>query len=66
MMEFMNRLTDKLGWETKVFDEALVAKWKTEALEALGIDISDKMVDWASAFHCWFPLPLCGNHHRVP
>ena len=50
MMEFMNRLTDKTGWETKVFDEALVAKWKAEALEAADVDISEKMVDWVSCF----------------
>ena len=51
MMELMNRLTDKTGWETKVFDEEIVAKWKAEAIGAPEIDISENMVDWVSHFH---------------
>ena len=48
-------MTDKPNWETKVFDEALVAKWKAEALGASNVDISEKMVDWASTFRYLFP-----------
>jgi hypothetical protein len=32
MMILMDRLTDKPNWHEKVFDEAIVAKWRTEAL----------------------------------
>jgi hypothetical protein len=33
MMGIMDRLTDKENWHKKVFDEAIVAKWRKEALE---------------------------------
>ena len=46
MMEFMNRITDKPGWEKKVFDEIITKKWKSEALSAPSIDISERMVNW--------------------
>ncbi len=32
MMLLMDRLTDKPNWHEKVFDDAIVAKWRTEAL----------------------------------
>ena len=32
MMLLMDRLTDKPNWNEKVFDEAIVAKWRAEAL----------------------------------
>ena len=65
-MEFMNRLTDKMGWETKVFDEALVAKWKVEALEAADVDISEKMVDWASSFKISSPCAFIDHRSSYP
>ena len=46
----MNRLTDKPGWEKKIFDKNIVAKWKNEALSAPGVDISEKMVEWVSQY----------------
>lgn len=30
MLEFINQITDKPGWETKVFNDDIVAKWKEE------------------------------------
>ncbi|KAK8112328.1 uncharacterized protein PG998_008785 [Apiospora kogelbergensis] len=33
MLAVMDTLTDKPGWHTKVFDEAIVAKWRAEALQ---------------------------------
>ncbi|PGH14080.1 hypothetical protein AJ80_06084 [Polytolypa hystricis UAMH7299] len=33
MMVLMDRLTDKVDWHKKVFDEEIVAKWRKEALE---------------------------------
>jgi hypothetical protein len=31
MMEFINQITDKPGWEDKIFDEEIVARWRAEA-----------------------------------
>ncbi|KAK4443544.1 hypothetical protein QBC34DRAFT_416930 [Podospora aff. communis PSN243] len=31
MMSFINTITDKPDWETKVFDDKIVAKWREEA-----------------------------------
>jgi hypothetical protein len=31
MMLFMDRLTDKVGWEKKVFDSDITAKWQEAA-----------------------------------
>jgi hypothetical protein len=46
MMSLMNEITDKPAWNTKVFDQAMTAKWRSEALAKENIDISEKMVDW--------------------
>ena len=62
-MEFMNRITDKMGWEEKVFDEALVAKWKAEVLEAPEVDISEKIVDWASTSR--YVTPVRGYQKNI-
>lgn len=32
MLKAMNQLTDKKEWELKVFDEAIVGKWREEVL----------------------------------
>lgn len=32
MMHVMDRLTDKVDWHKKVFDDKIVAKWRAEAL----------------------------------
>jgi hypothetical protein len=32
MMNIMDRLTDKEGWHTKVFDDGIVSKWRQEAM----------------------------------
>ncbi|KAF7977248.1 hypothetical protein HWV62_4363 [Athelia sp. TMB] len=37
MMRLMNAITDKPGWNSKVFDEEIVAKWKSEAMSASGV-----------------------------
>ncbi|EIM84066.1 uncharacterized protein STEHIDRAFT_83029 [Stereum hirsutum FP-91666 SS1] len=46
MMRLMNQLTDKPGWEEKVFDDEISDKWKAEALATPGIDITESMVDY--------------------
>ena len=33
MLAVMDKLTDKPGWHTKVFDDAIVARWRVEALQ---------------------------------
>ena len=48
MMELMNRITDKQDWHEKVFNDAISAEWKQEALamHTDKVQISQKMVDW--------------------
>jgi hypothetical protein len=46
MMEIMNRITDKVGWEVKVFDEKITQRWRKEAMGIEGRDVSEKMMDW--------------------
>ncbi|KAI9722671.1 MAG: hypothetical protein M1812_001602 [Candelaria pacifica] len=45
MMRFIEQITDKPSWNTKVFDEAITGRWKEEALATEGMDISEQMVD---------------------
>ncbi|EFQ99111.1 hypothetical protein MGYG_02124 [Nannizzia gypsea CBS 118893] len=46
MIHVMNDITDKPGWEDKVFDMNITAKWRRELLEDDTLDITEKMVDW--------------------
>ncbi|KAL0059164.1 hypothetical protein AAF712_014136 [Marasmius tenuissimus] len=43
MLAVMNEITDKPEWEVKVFDDAIVGKWKEEALSREGVDFSEKI-----------------------
>ncbi|RXW16608.1 hypothetical protein EST38_g9247 [Candolleomyces aberdarensis] len=47
MLRFMNQVTDKAGWTTKIFDKTIIAKWKEETvgLPDTGIEakISEEM-----------------------
>ncbi|KZP11236.1 hypothetical protein FIBSPDRAFT_1050866 [Athelia psychrophila] len=47
MMGLMNQITDKPDWDIKIFDDAIIAKWRSEALQTP--DISEKMIDFC--FH---------------
>ncbi|KAF2802928.1 uncharacterized protein BDZ99DRAFT_468593 [Mytilinidion resinicola] len=47
MLAMVNQITDKPEWARKVFDEEIVAKWRTEALTDEGHGFSSKMFD-----HC--------------
>lgn len=47
MLRVMNALTDKPNWNSKIFDEAIVAKWKEEALKMRFI--SEKTWEWCLA-----------------
>lgn len=43
MMTLMDRLTDKPDWHKKVMDEAIVAKWRKEALEQSERELFDEI-----------------------
>ncbi|KAJ2932776.1 hypothetical protein H1R20_g4321, partial [Candolleomyces eurysporus] len=47
MLRFMNQVTDKPGWTTKVFDDTIIAKWKKESIglpeTSIETEISEKM-----------------------
>ncbi|KAI1938132.1 hypothetical protein LOZ66_003721 [Ophidiomyces ophidiicola] len=45
MIRIMEAITDKPGWEMKVFDDNIVNKWRAE-LAAMGNPPTKKMVDW--------------------
>ncbi|KAF7968069.1 hypothetical protein HWV62_32055 [Athelia sp. TMB] len=49
MMRLMNEITDKPDWDSKIFDETIVAKWKAEALSADQGDVTQKMVNYCIA-----------------
>ena len=44
----INQLTDKKGWEKKVFDKGIVAKWKDEAISAPGSMITEITWNWVT------------------
>lgn len=49
MMAIMDKITDKPDWDKKVFDDAIVQKWRLEALATEDVDVSEKMLDWCVA-----------------
>ncbi|KAH0565668.1 hypothetical protein GP486_000942 [Trichoglossum hirsutum] len=49
MLRLMDHLTDKPHWDTKIFDDDIANKWKSEALASPGQDITQNMVDWVIA-----------------
>lgn len=44
-MQVMNTITDKPGWERKIFDEIITNKWREEIAQGQQ-DITPKMMDW--------------------
>ncbi|KAA8893383.1 hypothetical protein FN846DRAFT_788030 [Sphaerosporella brunnea] len=70
MLKLMNRITDKPGWEKKVFDDTIADKWKREALATPGVDIVPSMADWcidelrhhaAEFSRTGYSVALCGD-----
>ena len=63
MMEFMNRVTDKVAWEVKVFKDEIIEEWKKEIFQARTgeghRDFSEKMFEWVSLFLSTFLILLC-------
>jgi len=48
MLQLMNQITDKPGWDRKVFDAELIQKWGQEATDTEKMDVTDKMLDFVS------------------
>ena len=48
MIKVMNQITDKPGWDRKVFDDAVTEKWRQEARVAEDLDVTETMLDWVS------------------
>lgn len=51
MMQVINAITDKPDWRRKVFDEAIIAKWRAEALTEEGQGFTEKMFDYVSLLY---------------
>ncbi|KIW04027.1 uncharacterized protein PV09_04850 [Verruconis gallopava] len=51
MLEFVNQITDKPEWERKVFDDAIVEKWRAEACK-YHEDIEDEFLSEEMFKHC--------------
>lgn len=45
MVRFMNAVTDKPDWHSKVFDATITSKWRTEVLSS-GQDFTERMFEW--------------------
>ena len=60
MMEFMNRVTDKVEWEEKVYKDEIVEEWRRENVDEQGgeeggdRDFSLEMFEWVSVFFLFF------------
>ncbi|KAK2764408.1 hypothetical protein FQN54_009102 [Arachnomyces sp. PD_36] len=46
MLNLMNQLTDKPDWEVKVFNDSITEKWKMEAMNTEGADVTERMFDY--------------------
>ncbi|KAL0573732.1 hypothetical protein V5O48_008228 [Marasmius crinis-equi] len=49
MLTMINEITDKPEWDRKVNDEAIIGRWKMEALSQKGVDFSEAMFDYCIA-----------------
>jgi hypothetical protein len=49
MVEIMNQITDKPGWEKKIFDDEIVFKWKHETLGTRETHLKAESFDWCIA-----------------
>ncbi|KLJ13155.1 hypothetical protein EMPG_09426 [Blastomyces silverae] len=46
MLQIMNTITDKPGWEKKIFSPDITQKWREEVMAHRDMDVSEKMMDW--------------------
>lgn len=51
MMQLVNSITDKPEWRRKVFDEAIVEKWRAEAITNEGQGFTENMFDYVSSIN---------------
>lgn len=55
MLEFIDKITDKPDWHTKVFNETIVAKWRAEASiyreELKDVILSPQMFDYVRSIN---------------
>lgn len=58
MMMLMDNLTDKPDWHKKVFDEAIVAKWRHEALTQSENSLFARIME-GKWYPVRIPLPEC-------
>ncbi|KAK1225615.1 hypothetical protein PQX77_011442 [Marasmius sp. AFHP31] len=49
MLTMINEITEKPEWAKKVNDDAIIAKWRKEALGREGVDFSEAMFDYCIA-----------------
>ena len=48
IMALVDSITAKPAWDSKVFDEGIVRKWRQEALDNDRMDVTERMLDWVS------------------
>ena len=58
IMALVDSITDKPAWDSKVFDESIVRRWRQEALDNEKMDITEKMLDWVSTLLLLFLDPF--------
>ncbi|OJD23982.1 hypothetical protein ACJ73_04661 [Blastomyces percursus] len=46
MLQIMNTITDKPGWEKKIFSSDITNRWREEIMAHKDMDVSEKMIDW--------------------
>ncbi|PGG98517.1 chromatin structure-remodeling complex protein RSC7 [Blastomyces parvus] len=46
MLQIMNTITDKPGWEKKIFSPDITKKWREEVMAHRDMDVSERMMDW--------------------
>ncbi|EPE02845.1 hypothetical protein F503_01586 [Ophiostoma piceae UAMH 11346] len=52
MMAFMGQITDKPDWQTKIYDDAIVAKWRAEAKAQPNVEKGDVFMSGAMFDYC--------------
>ncbi|KAF9638029.1 hypothetical protein BFW01_g8926 [Lasiodiplodia theobromae] len=63
MLDFINKITDKPGWDSKVFDDDIVSKWRTEACR-YDESLKDEYLSQAMFNYCISELQDKASLHR--
>ena len=56
---FISTISDKPEWDRKVFDDAIVAKWREEAMNMPRVDDDDVYMSERMFENVGFPTPRC-------